>query len=193
MLQEEFRNTAVDERLGWYNEPTNWLLQNDTLILHSDEKTDFWQKTHYDMHRDNGHFLYSSFETDFTLETRVESEYQNQYDQAGLMVRISPECWIKTSCEMETGRTNRLGAVVTNHGYSDWSTQEVPKSLTDIRYRIKRNGEDYIVEYYDGEWVQLRMTHLHEPGPVSCGIYACSPKSGGFIARFHYLNIVTSS
>jgi regulation of enolase protein 1 (concanavalin A-like superfamily) len=189
MLHEQFNGTLPDTGLRWLHEPLKWEIENSTLILHTDAGTDFWQKTHYNMQRDSGHYLFFEPEGDFVIETRVRSEFRNQYDQAGLMVRISPHCWIKTSTEFETAKTNRLGAVVTNHGYSDWSTQEVPKDFTTCTYRITRVGQDYMVEYFDREWIQLRMTHLLEAGPVSCGIYACSPKGAGFRALFDYVKI----
>ena len=105
------------------------------------------------------------------------------------MVRVSPECWIKTSVEYETDMPWQLGAVVTNDGYSDWSTQAFPADRNEAWFRIIRAGADYTIQWSaDGKtWEQLRVTHLHadEAGaPVSCGVYACSPKGAGFMAEF---------
>ena len=114
------------------------------------------------------------------------------------MVRISKSCWLKTSIEYEPGGANRLGAVVTNAGYSDWSTQDVPSSFDQFRLRVARTGNDYLVEasLERDEWTQLRVAHLHErgdpAGEVACGVYACSPKSKGFRAEFSNLVISPS-
>jgi len=40
------------------------------------------------------------------------------------------------------------------------------------------------------------MAHLHSDSgatPVQCGVYACSPKGAGFIARFEYLTLEKES
>jgi hypothetical protein len=125
---------------------------------------------------------------------RVVFEPVHQYDQAGLMVRLSPACWLKTSIEFEPEPMNRLGVVVTNSGYSDWSTQEVPKSITDFRLRVSRKGGDYTVAacWRGDAWTQLRLAHLLEDSgrqPVLCGVYACCPKQEGLAATFSELEI----
>ena len=119
----------LDVRLRWYCEPARWSVDHATgsLRIYPDAETDFWQRTHYGFRVDNGHFLFPPVDGRFVMTTHVRFEPVHQYDQAGLMVRLSPDCWLKTSVEYEPGPTNRLGVVVTNTGYSDWSTQEVPE------------------------------------------------------------------
>jgi len=108
------------------------------------------------------------------------------------MVRLSPACWLKTSVEFEPDDSNRLGAVVTNGQYSDWSTQPLPKDINTIWFRVRAESSDFIVESsLDGlRWEQLRMARLHEreaAPSVACGLYACSPKSAGYEAEFSFL------
>jgi regulation of enolase protein 1 (concanavalin A-like superfamily) len=133
------------------------------------------------------------------LSAEIRMMPRSQYDQAGLMVRISKACWLKTSIEFEPGGQNRLGAVVTNAGYSDWSTQDVPSSVNQFRLRVTRTSNDYLVEasLAGDEWTQLRLAHLHEASDpaaeVACGVYACSPKAEGFTAEFDKLVISPST
>ena len=191
-LDEHFDHTSFDKRLNWHCEPENWGIEDNKLLLSSDSKTDFWQKTHYGFLADNGHFLHTDIEGDFVMETQVEYHFKNQYDQAGLMIRISPDCWIKTSIEYESDEPNKLGAVVTHDGYSDWSTQDVNDDLNTVFFQISRVGADFFVKYREdssSSWKQLRMTHLSEIKKIQCGIYACSPKDKGFTAAFKYLRI----
>ncbi|WP_251028015.1 DUF1349 domain-containing protein [Bacillus sp. ISL-77] len=63
---------------------------------------------------DNGHFLYYEVNGDFRLTTKVKSKPQNRYDQAGLMVRLSSDTWLKTSVEYIPDGNSKLGVVVTN-------------------------------------------------------------------------------
>jgi uncharacterized protein len=181
----------LSNRLAWFCPPTRWTydLHRSRLQIEPDAPTDFWQRTHYGFQADNGHFLFTEEPADFTLRVFVQFRPQHQYDQAGLMVRLSPDCWLKTSIEFEPGRPSRLGAVVTNHGYSDWSTQDFDPARDTVHFRVARTGDDYLIESsVDGDvWTQLRIAPLLERRPdhhVQCGLYACSPKAPGFTATF---------
>jgi regulation of enolase protein 1 (concanavalin A-like superfamily) len=187
-----------DPRLEWHCEPKRWGLADGVLTILPDAPTDFWRKTHYGFEADNGHFLYAKMRGGFCLSAEIAMKPLGQYDQAGLMVRVSPSCWLKTSVEYEPGASNRLGAVVTNAGYSDWSTQDVAPSNAPFRLRLARAGADYVVEasLEGDQWTQIRVAHLQEGDDpaceVACGVYACSPKSAGFRAMFRNLVISPS-
>lgn len=195
-LDERFDNPALASELQWHCEPARWSIRPADRILRisPDANTDFWQRTHYGFEADSGHFLYVRTSGDFVVTTKVTAHPRHQYDQAGLMVRLSPACWMKTSVEFEPDEPNRLGAVVTNAQYSDWSTQPVSKAVDTVWFRVQVTGADCLVQSsFDGqEWQQLRLAHLCERaggGPVSCGLYACSPKAAGFDADFHFLSV----
>jgi regulation of enolase protein 1 (concanavalin A-like superfamily) len=180
--------------LTWLHPPPWFSLEAEQLLLETAPGTDFWQRTHYGFQFDNGHALLTPVEGDFQVETEVEFHPVHQYDQAGLLVRISESCWLKTSVEYELDAPSRLGSVVTNQGWSDWATQNVPAWLRSARFRITRRAGDYVIEHgeTDGLWTQLRVARLHDDHgtqPVSVGIYACSPRGGGFKARFRSLRI----
>jgi regulation of enolase protein 1 (concanavalin A-like superfamily) len=195
-LHELFEKSALHPALRWHGEPARWSVDpaRPGLRVEPAGGTDFWQKTHYGFQADNGHFLYADVAGDFELTTHVRFEPVHQYDQAGLMVRLSPSCWLKTSVEYEPDGPGRLGAVVTNYTFSDWSTQDFPAHLRAVSLRVQRHSGDCLVEAaVDGEgWKQLRLAHLHEyrDGALcSAGLYACSPKGAGFVAEFSFLRI----
>jgi regulation of enolase protein 1 (concanavalin A-like superfamily) len=191
LIFEEFDSGTFDPRLAWRCPPQKWSIDKSHLAIEPDAKTDFWQRTHYGFEADNGHFLYCTRDDDFVLSTRLRFFPIHQYDQAGLMVRLSPECWLKTSVEFEPGGPSQLGAVVTNAGYSDWSTQSFAASGEDLALRIRRENDDFIVEYSVATWNQIRMAHLHIPAqtPIQCGLYACCPKESGFRAEFDFFKV----
>ena len=191
-ILESFDQQSLNPVFKWHCEPSSWNIENNQLVIATDAETDFWQKTHYGFQADNGHFLFAEMSGDFVLTAQVQCHFKNQYDQAGLMVRISEACWVKASVEFEPGEPNKLGAVVTNHGYSDWSTQDVEDSFTTFKLRIIRNGSTYLAQYYHAisdEWIQIRMFHLFDQAIVKAGIYCCSPKKDGFTAHFNFLKI----
>jgi regulation of enolase protein 1 (concanavalin A-like superfamily) len=195
-LRETFDRDGVDGRLTWFCEPPRWSVNvaERNLRVEPAAQTDFWQKTHYGFEADNGHFLFVPVVGDFVLTTHVRFHPVHQYDQAGLMIRLSPNCWLKTSVEYEPHEQNRLGAVVTNAGYSDWSTQGFPDDRREVWLRIRREATDYLVESAeDGRrWTQLRMARLlddRDGESVAAGLYACSPQKSGFVAEFSLLHV----
>ena len=77
--------------------------------------------------------------------------------------------------------------MVTNRGWSDWATTEIPADIKEMWYRLSRREDDYRIECSkDGSrWKQMRICHMHEgAGKVRFGIYACSPEDSSFTAIF---------
>ena len=97
----------------WLNEPERWSALDDSLQIVTDEATDFWRETHYGFSRDSGHFLAFPTVEAFTVELRVQSDFQALYDQAGIMVRIDAQRWVKAGIEFSDGRA-MLASVLTD-------------------------------------------------------------------------------
>jgi regulation of enolase protein 1 (concanavalin A-like superfamily) len=173
------------DRFQWAHEPPRWQL-GDGLELTTAPDSDYWQRTHYGFQRDNGHFFFTLAHGDFTLVAQLHGEPNAQYDQCGLMARADAGQWVKCSAEYESVEHSRLGSVVTNHGYSDWASQDVAGPVTRLWYRLRREGDDILADWSaDGAaWRQMRVTHLHGcPPELQVGVYACSPTGGGFPCR----------
>ena len=192
---ERFLGPSLPQDFYWLNEPRRYRLGNG-LEIFTDEKTDFWQSTHYGFRRDDGHCLLIRQRGDFSLTTYVEFQPHEKYDQCGLMVRIDSQNWIKVSTEYESEHVSRLGSVVTNLGYSDWATQDVFSNYRAMWYRISKRGSDFLLENsYDGQaWLQMRITHLHrETADYEIGVYACSPIGKDFWCCFKTLEIAENA
>jgi regulation of enolase protein 1 (concanavalin A-like superfamily) len=55
--------------------------------------------------------------------------------------------WVKASIEYENNELAKLGSVVTNLGYSDWATTDIPNKIVKIIwYRLSRRGPDFLIE-----------------------------------------------
>jgi hypothetical protein len=180
------KNNKISQGYFWFNEPA-YEIKNKMLYISTSPETDFWQKTHYDFEKDNGHCLLIKVKDDFSISVKTSFIPKNQYDQCGLIVRIDSENWIKTFTEYEAENFSRLGSVVTNSGYSDWATIDINTKIDTMWYRIQSSKNDFLIEFSeDGiSWKQLRVTHLHNKfNELSVGIFACSPKDGTFDAVF---------
>src|SRR3954468_22527829 len=101
LIDERFTGPLPSSQLSWTDEPESWELTPDGLVVAPAAKTDFWQRTHYGFQVDQGPRLLTPVSGDFIMETEVAFEPVHQYDQAGLMVRLSAESWLKTSVEFE--------------------------------------------------------------------------------------------
>ncbi|WP_017472559.1 DUF1349 domain-containing protein [Amphibacillus jilinensis] len=195
ILNETFESESLNNTLAWRCEPNKWFIDKTSskLVLETDKNTDYWQKTHYGFQVDNGHFLYTKTKGNFRMETKVEASPKSKYDQAGLMIRFSEDTWVKTSLEYIPSKLSKLGAVVTNRGYSDWSTQYVEVKELQIYYRISKIEQNCYVDFsWDGmSWNQIRIAHLDIPkdSNILVGVYACSPQGEKQEVHFDFLKI----
>ena len=194
---EQFVTPTLPPGFHWFNEPARFKVGHG-LEIHTDAGRDFWQNTHYGFQHDDGHCLLTDVEGDFEITTHVAFQPKQRYDQCGLIVRIDAKNWLKASTEYENDEISRLGSVVTNLGYSDWATQDIPSVHREMWYRISKRGSDFLVEgafagegAFDGQqWFQMRIAHLHAlPAQLAAGVYACSPLGQDFACTFSMLSI----
>lgn len=174
--------------MDWTAPPRHWEIEpNGVLFAKSGLRTDFWQKTFYGFERDDGHALLTQRKGDFTATLSVKGEYNELYDQAGLMIRLSPSAWIKFGIELTDGETH-LSVVVTN-GASDWSAQPI-KLIDSVSLRATRLGSSVLLQYGSNElgWQMARLAPFME-NEVGVGPYLCSPEREGFEARFRDFSI----
>lgn len=171
----------------WWHEPAQWHRGGEELAVHTDPATDFWRTTHYGFVRDNGHFLGQEVLGDFQAEVRVKGAYRDRYDQAGLMVRVDAEHWMKCGIEFVDGEV-LLSSVVTR-GVSDWSVATPAFSPVWLGIRVTREGDSLRVDFkLDNEpWQQHRMAFFPPGGTVLVGPMAASPDGHGFEARWRGL------
>ena len=182
-------------KLEWTREPASWYAVVDgTVEITTEPGTDLWQRTYYHFRNDNAPvFQLATEEQYFSFTARTDfSGAHHRFDQCGVVMYLDSENWIKGSVEYEDGVIQHLGSVVTNHGWSDWATTEIPADVRQMWYRLSRRADDYRIDCSeDGvSWHQMRVCHLHEgAGEVRVGIYACSPEDSSFTARFDSLEL----
>ena len=134
-------------KLKWIREPESFSIEENKITIVTRPHTDLWQRTYYHFQNDNAPVLqmqteesYFSFvvKTDFT-------QSHHRFDQCGIVMYLDSENWLKASVEYENEEFQHLGSVVTNQGYSDWATTQIPASEKIMWYRFSRREDDYCI------------------------------------------------
>jgi uncharacterized protein len=181
------------EQCRWFNEPDRWALIPDGLMVTTNQATDFWRETHYGFTRDSGHFFGREVHGGFTAALRVRAQYEDLYDQAGIMVRLDEATWIKAGIELADGES-LLGSVLTI-GQSDWATGPFRGDASDfwIRVTVER-GVLRLQASADGQrWPLVRLC----PFPVAerywVGPMCCTPERAGLDVLFSDFTVAPPS
>ena len=176
-------------KMEWYNEPTEWNIENGKLILSVTPQTDYWRITHYGFTVDDGPFYYSKRGGEFEVSVKITGKYKSRYDQMGLMLRIDEKHWIKTGIEYVDGVYNF--STVTTNDYSSWSVIELQEKPSSIWIRAIRK-KDAVEIYYslDGKkYTMSNLAYLPQQKPLMVGMMAASPDGDGFEAIFEDFSI----
>lgn len=180
------------EQMKWMNDPASSKQNGEELVVRSKPKTDFWRKTYYGYITDNGHFLHLPVSGDFVFEARINGQYAALYDQAGLMVRLDPENWMK--CGTEFFDKRRHASVVFTRDFSDWSTMPDLSETASIWWRALRKKDS--IETHcslDGRsFLAVRQGYFPTGVKVDVGIMCAAPEGPGFDATFDHLKLEQS-
>ena len=180
--------------LVWTRPPRDYRVTETEITVTTEPHTDLWQRTYYGFRNDNAPVLQMETEEEF-FSFVVKTDFSpshHRFDQCGVAVYLDSDNWLKGSIEYENEEFQRLGSVVTNRGYSDWATTDIPASVKSMWYRLSRRKSDYCIECSeDGvQFKQMRICHLFEgAGKIRFGIYACSPEDSSFRAVFSHMEL----
>lgn len=181
------------KKLKWTHEPNNSVITEDKVEITTDPHTDLWQRTYYHFRNDNAPVLQMETEEKFfSFIVKTDFDSKHRFDQCGVVVYLDSDNWIKGSIEYENKHFQHLGSVVTNNGYSDWATTEIPATIKSMWYRLSRREDDFCIECsVDGEtFQQMRICHMfHAQDSIKFGIYACSPEDSSFNSTFTNMEV----
>ncbi len=183
----------LKENLFWVREPKQYVISQDHAEIFTEPGTDLWQRTYYGFQNDNAPVLQArTSDKYFSFVVKTHFESKHRFDQCGIAMYLDSENWLKASIEYENQEYQRLGSVVTNHGYSDWATTDISADIKEMWYRLSRRESDYCIECSaDGiTFKQMRICHMWKGAEeIVFGIYACSPENSSFKAVFSNMKI----
>jgi len=175
----------------WTHEPVGVVEERGDLVVTAVEGSDAWRITSYGFVHDSEHALLAPFEVDTAVEVEFTAAFAEQFDQAGVFVRVSDERWVKAGVEFADGRP-QVGAVVTD-GMSDWSLAPVAEwADRRILVRVSR-GTDALTVRAGLVGAPLQLVRvLPFPFGVSAeaGPFVCAPTRAGLAVRLHAWRVV---
>jgi len=179
--------------MKWMNEPASSKITGDQIVVSSRPKTDFWQKTFDGFVADNGHFFHLSVPGEFTFTAWINGRYATLYVQAGLMVRVDSENWMKCGTEFLEGK--RFASVVFTRNFSDGSNMPDLSETEGVWWRaVRKNDSIETLCSLDGvKFTSIRMGYFPPARPVEVGIMCAAPSGPGFEATFKNLKLQTAS
>ena len=147
-------------------------------------KSDYWRISHYGFTVDDAPFYYAEYGGEFEAKVKVSGDYKARFDQAGMMIRIDHENYIKAGIEFVDGKFN-LSTVVTHHT-SDWSviTLNKPVDFIWIKAVRRKDAIEIFYSFDDKEYTMMRNAWMEANRPVRVGVMGASPDGNGFNVTF---------
>ena len=177
------------DKMQWFNEPTKWEIKNNSLTMNVTPQSDYWRVSPYGFTVDDAPFLYTMRGGEFEVKVKVTGDYTARFDQAGLMLRIDHENYIKAGIEFVDGKYN-LSTVVTHHT-SDWSIIALDRPVPFVWIKAVRRLDAIEVFYSfdDVTYTLMRNAWMPDNHPIMVGVMAACPDGNGFKARFDNFSI----
>lgn len=177
------------DKMIWFNEPEEWKIRGNSLTMSVTPQSDYWRISHYGFTVDDAPFYYATYGGEFEAKVKVSGDYRARFDQAGLMLRIDQENYIKAGIEFVDGRFNLI-TVVTHHT-SDWSVIALEKPVPYVWIKAVRrlDAVEIFYSFDDKEYTLMRNAWLQDNTPVMVGPMAACPDGKGFRATFDHFQV----
>lgn len=172
------------DKMNWFNEPASWNISDGLLTMDVTPHSDYWRISHYGFTVDDAPFYYAEYGGEFEAKVKITGAYKARFDQAGMMIRIDHENYIKTGIEFVDGKYN-LSTVVTHHT-SDWSVIALDHPVEHVWIKAVRrlDAVEIFYSFDDKTYTLMRNAWLEANRPVRIGMFAACPDGNGFKATF---------
>lgn len=177
------------EKMNWFNEPAQWSVSEESLSMTVTPQSDYWRISHYGFTVDDAPFYYAEYGGEFEAKVKISGDYKTRFDQAGMMLRIDHENYIKAGIEFVDGKYN-LSTVVTHHT-SDWSVTSLDKPVDFIWIKAvrRRDAIEIFYSFDDQDYKLMRNAWMEANCPIKIGMMGASPDGEGFEVTFSNFSV----
>lgn len=177
------------DKMNWFNEPARWSINGNTLSMTVTPQSDYWRISHYGFTVDDAPFYWAEYGGEFEAKVKISGDYKVRFDQAGIMLRIDHENYIKAGIEFVDGKYN-LSAVVTHHT-SDWSVITLDKPVPYIWIKAVRrlDAVEIFYSFDDVTYTLMRNAWMQDNIPMKVGVMGACPDGTGFDVRFENFTV----
>ncbi|MCR4032161.1 MULTISPECIES: DUF1349 domain-containing protein [Flavobacterium] len=175
--------------LRWLNEPSEWEIKDNKLIMQVTPQSDYWNKSHYGFTVYDGPFYYTERSGEFEVVLKMGGAYKTRFDQVCLMLRIDENNYVKTGVEYVDGIYNI--STVHTIDKSSWSVVGLKDKPKNIWMKAVRRLDALEIFYStDGtNYIMTNTVYFPEFKTVQVGMMAASPDGKGFSAVFEDFKI----
>lgn len=176
-------------KMNWFNEPEQWSIDGNTLTMAVTPQSDYWRISHYGFTVDDAPFYWAEYGGEFEAKVKISGDYKARFDQAGLMLRIDHENYIKAGIEFVDGKYN-LSVVVTHHT-SDWSVIAIDRPVPFIWIKAVRrlDAVEIFYSFDDVDYKMMRNAWMQDNIPMRVGVMGACPDGDGFNAKFENFTV----
>ena len=170
----------------WTHLPVAAVEHGSDLLVTAVDGSDAWRTTSYGFIHDSEHALLAPFLQNSAVEVEFTAAFSEQFDQAGIYIKVSDTHWVKAGVEYADG-VPHVGAVVTS-GVSDWSVSPVPEwSDRRVLIRVSRSGDALTVRASvdEGSAQLVRLIPFAPDLVAQAGPLICAPTRPGLTVAFH--------
>lgn len=177
------------QKMNWFNEPEEWEIKDNILTMEVTPQSDYWRISHYGFTVDDAPFYYAEYGGEFEAKVKISGNYIARFDQAGLMLRIDHENYIKAGIEFVDGKFN-ISTVVTHHT-SDWSVITLDRPIPFIWIKAVRrlDAVEIFYSFDDINYTMMRNAWMQDNIPMRVGLMGACPDGNGFTAKFEHFTV----
>eukprot|EP00934_Nitzschia_sp_Nitz4_P005248 Nitzschia sp. Nitz4//scaffold69_size99277//89901//90671//NITZ4_004649-RA/size99277-processed-gene-0.89-mRNA-1//-1//CDS//3329556763//5238//frame0 len=179
------RMKVTKQDMRWTHEPKKWKQIDEDVKVWCPGEVDYWRNTLHGFVKDDAPFYWMYVDYEFEARLSFKAKLRELYDQAGLMLRLDEENWIKLG--LMHYRDQLYVSCVFTRGNSDWSTHRLPKRKIEWFHVWAKRKENYVECFYslDNEnWIRIRQGHFTDAPRLRVGMMCAAAESDGFKATF---------
>ena len=131
---------------AWMNAPETFQFAEDSLIVTTGEKTDFFNNPENNEIKANAPFLYKEISGNFVATALVKPDFSNIWNACSIVIHIDPMHWIKLAFENSDATGKSIVTVVTN-GMSDDANGAVLTNEDSVWLKLIKKGNVYALHW----------------------------------------------